>query len=102
MSTIITSSLSTQVFNELVHYMRDCLEDSLSRVISDESSIEWYKTCSFEEYFNQFQEIWDGDVHVGDGLDIISHKIVLNDDTHAAFVLAFAAARADLDDLTNS
>lgn len=43
--------------------------------------------------FHEWTEIWDDDVKVGEGLDTIAHKFVLNDDTRADFEHAFEQAR---------
>lgn len=93
-NSIITDIISTMQFNELRDYMQNLISESMKALDShDAESVMWYKDCSMDEYFTEWQEIWDGDVKVGEGICTIAHNFVLNDNTHADFENAFAEAR---------
>lgn len=91
---IITKNISALEFIELRDYMRNCLDESIKCVNDSLAHISWYETCEMEDYFAQWQEIWDeDDTYIGDGLDTISNKFVINEDTREDFVNAFNDAR---------
>ena len=49
-----------------------------------------------EDYFQEWTEIWNNqDEKVGEGIDTIAHKFVLNDDTRADFERAFNDAKSN-------
>ena len=90
MNIIITKELNGLQFNELVNHMYNCLLESMA--VCDD--IAWYESCSMDDYFTQWDEIWDeGDNLVGEGLDTISHKFLLDDETRGDFENAFKIAR---------
>jgi len=87
-------------FIELKDFMQNCIEESINalRGISNEYYAEhlvWYEDCKMDDYFNEWTEIWDDEENekVGEGLDTIAHKFVLNDNTRADFESAFEQAR---------
>lgn len=93
-TTIITDIISTMQFIELRDYMQNLISESMKALDShDAKSVMWYRDCSLDDYFTEWQEIWDGDVKVGEGIGTIAHKFVLNDDTRADFERAFEEAR---------
>ena len=91
-NNIIDRSINGLQFNELRDYMQQMIHESILAYIYQDKS--WFKDCTMEEYFHVWQEIWDeNDEKVGDGIDTIAHKFVLNDDTRADFESAFEQAR---------
>jgi len=93
-NNIISNNINGFQFNELRDYMQNCIEESIAALdSSDTEHIEWYKDCEMEDYFAEWQEIWDGDTKIGEGLDTLTHKFVLNDDTRDDFERAFEEAR---------
>lgn len=90
-TTIITRELNALEFDELRDYMNMCIRQSIFDYNDQDKS--WFKDCTMDEYFVEYQDIYDDDVKVGIGLDTISHKFVLNDETQADFERAFWEAR---------
>lgn len=100
---IITENINGLQFNELKETMQTMIEESIASLsynggYNDKkdylSDLAWYKDCKMEDYFNEWTEIWDDeDGKIGEGLDTIAHKFVLNDDTRADFESAFEQAR---------
>jgi len=96
MANIITENINGILFNELRDYMQSMVYESMKAIDPhDIESLEWYEDCSMTEYFHEWTEIWDEDEKVGDGIDTIAHKFVLNDDTRSDFEIAFEHARND-------
>ena len=93
---IVTTRLKSKEYVALRNYMRERLRESFSYF--DDTNKSWLLTCSYDEYFNEFVSIYDeyDDTKLGEGLDIISHAIVLNDETRNDFVDAFNEARAEI------
>lgn len=93
---IVTTRLKSKEYVALRNYMRERLRESFSDF--DDTNKLWLLTCSYDEYFNEFESIYDeyDDTKLGEGLDIISHAIVLNDETRNDFFDAFNEARADI------
>ena len=96
---IITENINGLQFNELVVTMQTMIEESIACLWYNDkkdylSQLAWYKDCKMEDYFNVWTEIWDDeDGKIGEGLDTIAHKFVLNDDTRDDFESAFEQAR---------
>lgn len=90
-NNIIAKKLTSLEFNELSDYMQQMIHESILAYIYQDKSC--FKDCSMEDYFQVWTEIWDEDVKVGDGLDTIRHKFVLNEDTRDDFIEAFQLAR---------
>jgi hypothetical protein len=80
---------------ELVNFIKNCMEESM-RCVDNLRDLEWYESCNMEDYFTEWTEIWDeNDNFIGEGLDTIAHKYVLNEDTRNDFESAFNEARED-------
>ncbi len=93
-TTIITSNITAEHFNELREWMRNLIRESMNALDShDAESILWYEDCTMDGYFTEWTEIWDENERIGDGIDTIAHKFVLNDDTSSDFENAFEQAR---------
>ena len=93
-TSIITSNINSLQFNELRDTMQDSIKQSMEYLDShDAEHLMWYEDCSMEDYFTMWTEIWDDDTLVGEGLETIAHKFVLNNDTRSDFENAFAQAR---------
>ena len=93
---IIVKNISSLEFIELRDCMQNCIRESIIALGSDDKEgIMWYEDCGMEDYFKEWMEIWAEDeyVKIGDGLETIDHKFVLNDDTRADFESAFEQAR---------
>lgn len=93
---IITENINGLLFNEL----RDCMQSMIVKSMKaldphDSDYHDWYEDCTMEDYFHEWTEIWDEDEKVGDGIDTIAHKFVLNDDTRADFERAFNDAKSN-------
>lgn len=96
MTNIITENINGIEFQELRDYMQSMVYESMKAIDPhDIESLEWYEDCSMTEYFHEWMEIWNEDEKVGDGIDTIAHKFVLNDDTRSDFEIAFEHARDD-------
>lgn len=91
-------------FNELKETMQTMIEESIASLsynggYNDKkdylSHLAWYKDCEMNDYFGGgFEEIWDENGEkVGEGLNTINYKFVLNDDTRTDFESAFEQAR---------
>ena len=95
-TTIITNNINGQQFNELRDFMQNIIRESMNALDShDAESILWYEDCTMYGYFTEWTEICDEDEdeRIGDGIDTIARKFVLNDDTRADFENAFEQAR---------
>lgn len=94
---VINCNMSTLSFNELRDFMQRMVYESLVSLdgLSDkEAHVKWYETCSMDDYFTEWDHIWDDDENlIGEGLDTISSKFILNDNTRADFEKAFSQAR---------
>lgn len=96
MTNIITENINGILFNELRDYMQSMIYESMKALGTNQTEeLLWYEDCTMEEYFHEWQEIWDEDTKVGEGIDTIAHRFVLNDDTRADFEIAFKHARDD-------
>ena len=99
MEKFIDSNISALDCNELRDFMKGLICESLYALngLSDkEEHVKWYETCTMDEYFTEWDQLWDEDENdefVGEGLDTISSKFVLNDNTRADFERAFSQAR---------
>lgn len=92
--SIITENITAIQYNELREFMQNCIKESINSLDShDVEHIAWYEDCSMDDYFTMWTEIWDNDTMVGEGLDTIAHKFILNDDTRSDFENAFKEAR---------
>jgi hypothetical protein len=93
-TNIIKENINNLEFIELRDWMKNMLEDSMKAIDKhDAESQSWYKDCTMDEYFgSMWEEIWDDGIKVGEGLDTIAHKFVLNDDTRSDFEDAFGQA----------
>lgn len=90
---IIVTDITPFQYEELKNFMRNCIRESM-QCVDDLASIDWYRTCSMGEYFTEWSEIWDEEDNlIGEGLDAISHKFVINDETRSTFENAFEDAR---------
>ena len=95
-TSIIINNINGQQFNELRDFMQNAIRESMNALDShDAERILWYEDCTMGDYFAEWTEIWDEDENerIGDGIDTIAHKFVLNDDTRADFENAFEQAR---------
>ena len=93
-TSIITSNINALQYNELRDFMQNLIEESMKALDShDAEHLMWYENCTMNDYFTMWTEIWNDDELVGEGLDTIAHKFVLNDDTQADFDNAFEEAR---------
>ena len=93
MNNIITKNIGAHEFEELCECIKECIRQSI-HYSGNEEKISWFKDCTMDEYFYNLTDIYDEfDVKVGEGLDTIDHKFVLNDDTHEDFEKAFEQAR---------
>lgn len=94
---IISNNINAIQLNEVSDFMRRLILESLYSLegLSDiQENVEWYKNCTMDEYFTEWVQIWDeDDDFIGEGLDTIAHKFVLNDDTRPSFMAAFEQAR---------
>lgn len=97
MKKFIDSNISALDFNELRDFMKSLICESLYALngLNDkEEHVKWYETCTMDEYFTEWDQLWDEDDNlIGEGLDTIAHKFVLNDSTRADFEKAFSMAR---------
>lgn len=94
MKTIITENINSLQFIELRDYMQNMLKDSMKALDAHNvEDIDWYKDCTMNDYFQMWEEIWNDDVLVGEGIDTIAHSFVLNDNTRTDFQNAFEQAR---------
>jgi len=93
----ITNNINGLQFNELCDFMKRLICESLYALngLSDkEEHVNWYETCTMDDYFTEWDQLWDeNDNLIGEGLDAISSKFVLNDNTRADFERAFTQAR---------
>lgn len=93
----ITNNINGLQFNELCDFMKRLICESLYALngLSDkEELVNWYETCTMDDYFTEWNQLWDeNDNLIGEGLDTISSKFVLNDNTRADFERAFTQAR---------
>ena len=95
-TSIIINNINGQQFNELRDFMQNAIRESMNALDShDAEIILWYENCTMDDYFAEWTEIWDEDENerIGDGIDTIAHKFVLNDDTRPDFENAFEQAR---------
>lgn len=91
---IISKSIDSLTFHDLVNYFVYCLDESMSAVSDSKEHLAWYKDCEIEDYFTEMQELWtDNDERLGEGFNIISAKIIYNEDTAADCKAAFLQAR---------
>ena len=94
---VINSNISALSFNELRDFMRRLVYESLvslDGLSNKETLVELYETCSMDNYFTEWDLIWDDDGNlIGEGLDTISSNFILNDNTRADFEKAFNQAR---------
>lgn len=92
---IIIENINTILHNELRDFMQNAIHESMNALDSHDANILWYEDCTMDEYFAEWTEIWDEDENerIGDGIDTIAHKFVLNDDTRPDFENAFEQAR---------
>lgn len=95
MKNIITENINSFLFIELRDCMQDMIKESMKALDFQQAEhLAWYKDCTMNDYFSEWTEIWnDDDELVGEGIDTIAHKFVLNDDTRADFENAFDQAR---------
>lgn len=95
MEKIIERELTAFEKTDLINYMESCISESMNCLDStDIEHIEWYKDCTFGDYFNELQELWsDEGERLGYGIDMISAKIVLTDDNKEDFENCFEIAR---------
>lgn len=92
-NNIITTEMDGNLFAELRECIKECIRQSIY-YCDDIEKISWFKDCTMDEYFYEYQDIYDNnDVKVGEGLDTIAHKFVLNNDTRKDFENAFEQAR---------
>jgi len=93
----ITNNINGLQFNELCDFMKRLIRESLYALngLSDkEKHVNWYETCTMDDYFTEWDQLLDeNDNLIGEGLDTISSKFVLNDNTRADFERAFTQAR---------
>lgn len=95
----ITNNINGLQFNELCDFMKRLICESLyalSGLSNKEELVEMYETCTMDDYFTEWDQLWDEDEvdgFIGEGLDTISSKFVLNDETRADFEKAFSLAR---------
>lgn len=94
-TNIVTENFNGLLFNELRDYMQARIYESMKALNAHNSDhLDWYEGCTMEDYFQEWIEIWnDEDEKVGEGIDTIAHKFVLNDDTRADFESAFNEAK---------
>lgn len=93
-SMIVSGGIDTMLFNTLRDFMKKCIKDSLNELdICDTDEILWFKDCGLNDYFVDWDEIWNGNEFVGVGLDAISHRFILNAETFNDFNKAFIQAR---------
>lgn len=85
---IIKTKFNAYQTIELTNVLRNMLVES----IECGGDIEWYREASMDDYFNEYQEIWDGDTRIGEGIDTISSQFVLNDETREDFEICFNTA----------
>lgn len=79
---------------QICNMFADWLEESMTSVMDSYSNLEWYEDCEFDDYFTELQEIYTGqDELVGEGLDFISFKVVVNEETKTILEELFESAR---------
>ena len=94
-SDFIASKLNGFQRVELINAMNMAIEESIKAIEGtkdEQESFAWYKECKMDEYFH-WQELWNNDVKVGEGIDTIAHKFILNDETRQDFEECFEQAR---------
>lgn len=91
MKKIIDRNITPYIREDIIRCMQSCIEETLN--LCDGKTAEWLQCCTMDEYFYEWEEIWNGDTHVGIGLDLISKAVVLNDDTRDDFETCFDTAR---------
>lgn len=86
----ITKKLNTVQMHELTAVLKQMLIDS----ISCGGDIEWYKEASMDDYFaGCYEQLWDGDTRLGEGINTISNFFILNEDTREDIEMCFIIAR---------
>lgn len=97
MNNFVKGNITAIQFNELRDFMQRMIEESMRMLDPhDTEHLMWYKDCTMQDYFQVWTELWDDeDGKVGEGVDTIAHKFVLNDETRSDFERAFEQARDD-------
>lgn len=74
----IFSELSATEWQSVYKYTKDCIKES----IETSCEPEWYKECSLSDYKEGFlTDLYDiEDNKVGEGLDVISMKVIIDDE----------------------
>ena len=85
---------------QICNMFADWIEESMTCVMDSYESLEWYESCDFDDYFTELQEIYtDQDELVGEGLDFISFKVVVNEETKPILEELFESAREKVYDI---
>ena len=72
--------------------MQSCLEESISSCPKGQRG--WYKFCSFDDYADcLLQDIYNDNDLLGEGINYISNKVVINDDNKKEIEELFDIAR---------
>jgi len=88
------SEISSLVKEQICNMFADWLEESMTSVMNSYSDLEWYEDCDFDDYFQELQEIYEeNDEYIGKGLDFISFKVVVNEETKTILEELFESAR---------
>lgn len=85
---------------QICNMFADWIEESMNCVMDSYENLEWYESCDFDDYFAELQEIYtDQDELVGEGLDFISFKVVVNEETKPILEELFESAREKVYDI---
>lgn len=89
----IENALTALQFAELERFMFNVISESMKSLPPcGRKGVVWYKGCGFEDYFAELDEIWSDGEFVGCGIDTVSNRFVLNDETRPDFERAFMNA----------
>lgn len=85
---------------QICNMFADWIEESMTCVMDSYENLEWYENCEFDDYFTELQEIYtDQDELVGEGLDFVSFKVVVNEETKPILEELFESAREKVYDI---
>lgn len=76
----------------LTDYMQNALEESIKYCHSEQRN--WYKDCDFEDYEDSLvEDIYDENDKIGEGINYISGRVVIDDDNIKEIKELFEIAR---------
>lgn len=92
---MITTSINSFLYVEVINYFKGLLKESISACSSNKMDVTEYKAITLAEYYggNGWDKSSDEDGNDVEGIDIISDFIVLNDETRPDIERAFEEAR---------